>query len=110
MTTNSTVSYESCFDSLAGTPTKKRQTTSALAPSSSKRGTPASSSRNNRGDRFIPQRSAMDLDISHFELTRATDNENANVNASPAKEECTHMLAPPPSARFFAPPVGSRVR
>ncbi len=84
-----TVSYESCFDSLAGTPNKKRQV-SVLAPSSSKRGTPASSSRNNRGDRFIPHRSAMDLDVSHFELTRAGDNENekTNVNASPAKEEC----------------------
>ena len=89
-------SYENCFDSLAGTPSKKRNST-ALAPSSAR--TPASSAkRNQRGDRFIPQRSAMDLDVSHFELTRATDSENnANVNASPAKEECA-LLAPTPKA------------
>ena len=63
-------SYESCFDSLAGTPNKKRPAALNQHSSSAKRGTP-SSSRNNRGDRFIPQRSAMDLDVSHFELTRA---------------------------------------
>ena len=45
------------------------------------------------GDRFIPQRSAMNMDISHFELTRAHQNENAGVNASPAKEEYKRELA-----------------
>ena len=49
------------------------------------------------GDRFIPQRSAMNLDISHFELTRgggtSSNMENANVNASPAKEEYKKELA-----------------
>ena len=47
--------------------------------------TPSSSRCN--ADRFIPQRSAMDLEVSHMELTRAADAENS-VNASPAKEEC----------------------
>ena len=100
-------SYENCFDSLAGTPSKKRNST-ALAPSSAR--TPASSAkRNQRGDRFIPQRSAMDLDVSHFELTRATDSENnANVNASPAKEDvavrcygCCRLYASAGLCRLF---------
>jgi cell division cycle protein 20 (cofactor of APC complex) len=85
-------SYESCFDSLAGTPTKKRSA-SAL---DTRVGTPQSANRANRGDRFIPNRSAMDLDVSHYELTRGScsaDAENANVNASPAKEEYNSKLA-----------------
>ena len=42
----------------------------------------------------------MDLDISHFELTHSTSagGENANVNASPAKEEYKKELA----ANLFA--------
>ena len=81
------IAYESCFDSLAGTPTRKR-TQSVL-------GTP-SSGKVKGGDRFIPKRSAMDMDVSNFELTRGSnsaDAENANVNASPAKEEYNAKLA-----------------
>jgi len=40
----------------------------------------------------------MDLDVSHFELTRSWHNENAGVNASPAKEEYKKELA----ANLFA--------
>ena len=84
--------YESCFESLAGTPTRKR-TNSVLG--SPRQRTPQSA-KATRGDRFIPNRSAMDLDVSHFELTRGSssaDAENANVNASPAKEEYNSKLA-----------------
>ena len=91
MNTN-TQSLESCFDSLSGsiTPNKNnKRTSTALAPTSAKRAGTAtpSSSRNNHGDRFIPKRSAMDLDVSHFELTRgsAADSENTNVNACPPR-------------------------
>ena len=91
--TNATASYENVFDSLAGstTPNKKRNFgQSSTTPSSSKQ----SSSKNRAGDRFIPQRSAMDLDVSHFELTRSADAENvANVNALPSKEEYNRNLA-----------------
>ena len=47
------------------------------------------------GDRFIPSRSAIDLSVSHFELTHDSQNcaENAGVNASPAKEEYKKVLA-----------------
>ena len=48
---------------------------------------------NSSGDRFIPARSAMDLSVSHFELTRESCLENADVNASPAKEEYKKVLA-----------------
>ena len=103
--TNSTISYESCFDSLAGTPNKKRTNSMHGASSSAKRGTPASASNKMRGDRFIPQRSAMDLDVSHFELTRnSNDSENnQNVNASPAKEECKRRRRPKKSPSPPAP-------
>ena len=57
-----------------------------------------------QGDRFIPQRSAMDLEVSHFELTRF-QNENAGVNASPAKEEYKKELA----ANLFAGSARNRV-
>ena len=101
MNTN-TQSLESCFDSLSGsiTPNKnssnKRQS-NALAPTSDrKRVTPSSSRNGNRGDRFIPTRSGMDLDVSHFELTRgstADSENNTHANASPAKEEYNSKLA-----------------
>jgi len=58
--------------------------------SSGKRRTSSST----QGDRFIPQRSAMDLDVSHFELTSQLNNEENNkLNASPAKEEYKKELA-----------------
>ena len=80
--TTSAVSYESCFDACAGTPGKMGR---AIGK---RERTPAA-------DRFIPQRSAMDLDVSHFELTRehGSNSENASVNASPAKEEYKKELA-----------------
>jgi len=77
---------ESCFDCLMGTPNKR---TGAKNPCSSAK---RSSSRV-QGDRFIPNRSAMDLNVSNFELTRDNDPENADVNASPAKEEYKKELA-----------------
>ena len=82
---------ESCFDALKGTPTKAKPLARQSSSSSSvKRG----SSSQCRGDRFIPNRSNMDLDVSHFELTRGDgDNENSDVNASPAKEEYKKKLA-----------------
>jgi cell division cycle protein 20 (cofactor of APC complex) len=46
-----------------------------------------------QGDRFIPQRSAMNMDVSHFEVMRLHQNENAGINASPAKEEYKRKLA-----------------
>ena len=86
----SAVAYESCFESLKGTPCKRTQLSSSR--SASKRGCTPSSRSN--ADRFIPNRSAMDLDVSHFELTRAGQNmENTDVNASPAKEEYKKELA-----------------
>ena len=94
--TSSNISFESCFDSLAGTPTRKKTTTSVLSPTADKRNrTPNSNAKAHRGDRFIPNRSAMDLDVSHFELTRgagSSDAENVNANASPAKEEYNSKL------------------
>jgi cell division cycle protein 20 (cofactor of APC complex) len=68
-----------------------------------KRGrTPASRT---QGDRFIPPRCAMDLDVSNFELTRSCQNENASVNASPAKEEYKKELA----ANLFAGSLSNKV-
>ena len=93
--TSATVAYESCFDSLHGTPTRSRADAPTTAPTPKRGRTPAS---RNPGDRFIPQRSAMDLDVSHFEITRTSGNENAGVNASPAKEEYKKELA----ANLFA--------
>ena len=72
---------EACYDALMGTPTKRAPT---QRPGSAKR------SSKTPGDRFIPNRRAMDLNVSHFELTRG-DAENAN--ASPAKEEYKKELA-----------------
>ena len=46
----------------------------------------------------------MDLEVSHFELTRF-QNENAGVNASPAKEEYKKELA----ANLFAGSARNRV-
>jgi cell division cycle protein 20 (cofactor of APC complex) len=88
--TSANVAYENALEGLHGTPSKR--TTQRNPCSSNKRGrTPSSRT---QGDRFIPQRSAMDLDISHFELTRSNQNtENTDVNASPAKEEYKKELA-----------------
>ena len=72
---------EACYDALMGTPTK-RAPTQRLGSAKRSSKTP--------GDRFIPNRRAMDLNVSHFELTRG-DAENAN--ASPAKEEYKKELA-----------------
>ena len=66
---------------------------SRLATPSSPISKGSSSSSSLFSDRFIPHRSAMDLDISHFELTRANNLENTNVNASPAKEQYKKVLA-----------------
>lgn len=51
--------------------------------------------RETQGDRFIPSRSAMDLDVAYFNLKReAKENSNANVEvASPMKEEYRRKLA-----------------
>lgn len=87
------LAYESCFDAMSGTPTKR--TSKALQPSSAA-----------RADRFIPQRSAMDLDVSNMNLNNA-ENQNGNgnhVNASPAKEECTPRPPPLPARPKAAPP------
>ena len=72
---------EACYDALMGTPTK-RAPTQRLGSAKRSSKTP--------GDRFIPNRRAMDLNVSHFELTRG-DAENAS--ASPAKEEYKKELA-----------------
>ena len=72
---------EACYDALMGTPTK-RATTQRMGSAKRSSKTP--------GDRFIPNRRAMDMNVSHFELTRG-DAENAN--ASPAKEEYKKELA-----------------
>ena len=90
----SIANYESCFDSLMGTPQGKR--TVCHSGSSSKRGKGGTPSSRFSGDRFIPNRAAMDLDVSNFELTRKTlelNAENTDVNASPAKEEYKKELA-----------------
>jgi len=47
----------------------------------------------------------MNMDVSHFELTRAHQNENAGVNASPAKEEYKRELA----ANLFAGNASNKV-
>ena len=45
-----------------------------------------------QGDRFIPDRSAMDMDMAHYLLTEPRkDNENAVV--SPSKEAYRRLLA-----------------
>uniref|UniRef100_A0A6S9SZY3 CDC20/Fizzy WD40 domain-containing protein n=1 Tax=Chrysotila carterae TaxID=13221 RepID=A0A6S9SZY3_CHRCT len=104
--TSATVSYENAFEALQGTPLKRMGSLHSDAPpcnATPKRGrTPAS---RNQGDRFIPHRSAMDLDVSHFELTRSCQNENASVNASPAKEEYKKELA----ANLFAGNASNKV-
>ena len=87
--TSATCSYESAMDALMGTPGKRSSTTTS---------TPTKRANANKtptaGDRFIPQRSAMDFDVSNFQLTRGNANtENASVNASPAKEEYKKELA-----------------
>ena len=48
-----------------------------------------------QGDRFIPDRSAMDMDMAHYLLTETKkDKENAAaVAASPAKEAYRRLLA-----------------
>jgi cell division cycle protein 20 (cofactor of APC complex) len=99
MTTNSAnTSLESCFDALCGTPTKRTPSKRSNNPGSAAKRTP--------GDRFIPQRSAMDFDVAFSQLASNSNNcnsENAGnnaggsseymVNASPAKEEYNSKLA-----------------
>jgi cell division cycle 20, cofactor of APC complex len=48
-----------------------------------------------QGDRFIPDRSAMDMDMAHYLLTEPRkDKENAaGVVASPSKEAYRRLLA-----------------
>ena len=88
------ISYEACFHSLSGSTTPSRKT-----PASTDRPPGSASSGKRRscpstGDRFIPCRSAMDHDVSHFELTcGANQTENNKLNASPAKEEYKKELA-----------------
>ena len=72
---------EACYDALMGTPTK-RATTQRMGSAKRSSKTP--------GDRFIPNRRAMDMNVSHFELTRGEENA---ANASPAKEEYKKELA-----------------
>jgi len=57
---------------------------------SNKRTTKTPNKTPSKGDRFIPNRSAMDIEISHFNLMK----ENANPNmCSPSKEEYREKLA-----------------
>ena len=48
-----------------------------------------------QGDRFIPDRSAMDMDMAHYLLTETKkDKENAAaIAASPSKEAYRRLLA-----------------
>eukprot|EP00966_Prymnesium_polylepis_P129425 2993198-Prymnesium_polylepis.1 len=70
--TSANVMYESCFDALKGTPGKQSR----------------------GGDRFIPNRSAMDLEVSNFTLTGSKNSENADQQcATPAAEEYNKELA-----------------
>lgn len=82
--------FESWHNAMMGTPIKRP----AKTPNSKR-----SSGRATTGDRFIPNRAAMDISVSNFELTRDRENpENVDVNASPAKEEYKKELA----ANLFA--------
>ena len=83
-TTSNNLALESTFDVLCGSPQSKRQPSSA------------------KGDRFLPRRAAMDLDVSRDELYNDCNAENADANgsvagnvvtASPAKEEYNSQLA-----------------
>ena len=100
MASSSSISLESCFDALSGTPTKGSRPTGLTAQrsGSAKRigGTP--------GDRFIPQRSSMDFEVSNFQLTGNNGSNAENncsneqrdsymVNASPAKDAYNSKLA-----------------
>ena len=74
------------------TPTKRA---SPLRKTHSTKKAKTPSSRNHH-DRFISNRSAMNYEVSNFEVMRGTgltDAENADVNASPAKEEYKKELA-----------------
>ena len=95
--------YERAIDAMAGTPAKRTMSRHAQQTPNSKKKTPFS----RHGDRFIPHRPAMDLDVSHFEVTRgnSAQNENAGVNASPAKEEYKKELA----ANLFAGQSSNKV-
>ena len=88
-TQSANTSYEAAFDCMHGSP--KRQPALGRQPSSG----------NRAGDRFMPRRSAMDLDVSRDLLFHGSDAENAEngsaagnvVTASPAKEEYNAQLS-----------------
>lgn len=44
-------------------------------------------------DRFIPSRSALDLDMANLHLTKENSTDNDGRCASPSKEEYQKMLA-----------------
>lgn len=72
--TSANVMYESCFDALKGTPGKSKG-----------------------GCRFIPNRSAMDIEVSHYALTNASSQNVENMDKqccnTPASEEYNKELA-----------------
>jgi len=45
------------------------------------------------GDRFIPNRSCMDLDVSHFNLSAANSSSSLHEDTSPSKEQYKQSLA-----------------
>jgi hypothetical protein len=65
---------------------QQQRSNQSLLPSCAKRC-------NHHSDRFIPQRSAMDLDVFDFELRRTDGSDDNVAAASPASEEC--MPRPP---------------
>ena len=89
------INYDCNVDSLHTTPIKRTGSPSE-APSTKRRGPPTSTGGRSTADRFISNRSAMNYEVSNFEVMRGTgltDAENADVNASPAKEEYKKSLA-----------------
>lgn len=61
----------------------------------------------NKGDRFIPSRSGMDLDVSHYNLTKENCNPNMidTISPSPSKEGYNKVLA----ESLFDGQIGSKV-
>jgi cell division cycle protein 20 (cofactor of APC complex) len=89
------INYDCNVDSLHTTPIKRTGSPSE-APSTKRRVPPTSTGGRSTADRFISNRSAMNYEVSNFEVMRGTgltDAENADVNASPAKEEYKKSLA-----------------